>query len=443
MKLSIHKRILLSAVVILILFLGLTGIVLDRAFRNSVIASQQENLRTQIYALLATAELDQNSRLMLPEELTEPRLNMIDSSLYARVSRPDGSVLWNSRSMIGSRIKLPASNRLGEFEFSQAVTGKQVYTVASFTAIWISEEGEKKYTFHVAENRQVLDREIDSFRKSLWGWLAGAAFLLLAVQGLILRWGLAPLRNVADDLHDIEKGRADRLAGEYPAELSLLTDNLNSLLASSRQQLGRYRDALGNMAHSLKTPIAVLGGILESVRHEQKDLAAEQLETIGNIVEYQLQRASAAGQQGGSVFSDVKPVTGKILETLDKVYHSKHVSAEINMADDCLIRMDRGDLFELLGNLLDNAYKWCHDTVGITAMDEDGKTRIVVEDDGPGISREQTESIMQRGRRGDESIPGHGLGLAMVNDMVMLYNGALEISDSELGGAKISVLIPD
>ena len=420
----------------------LTGIVLDKGFRNNVERAQRENLRTQIYTLLATAELDDNNQLYLPEDITEPRLNISESTLHARVMSADKKTIWQSKSMLSKSIGFPENIVIGELTFSQLEQNKYSYTLLNFATQWvISETEEKTYIFQIAENQNVFDSQVILFRKNLWGWLAGVSLILIIIQTLILRWGLKPLRHVADDLIKIEEGKAQKLSDEYPKEITPLTNNLNQLLDSSQQQLTRYRDALGNMAHSLKTPIAVLHGIIDATSNKEKKVALEQLTTINNIVEYQLQRASTVGRLQLSDAVPLHPVTKKIIDSLNKVHKDKNIDAQLSIAENLMIKIDQGDLYELLGNLLENAFKWCNTKVSVSAKQLNEQTQIIIEDDGPGINKNEQERILLRGQRADQNTPGHGLGLAMVNDILLLYKGEMQISDSNFGGAKIIIKI--
>ena len=440
MKLSIHSRILLSAFVVLALFMGLTGIVLDKAFRNNVEQAQRENLRTQIYALLATAELDDADYLKLPEQNMEPRLNISESTLHARVVTSKNKIVWQSESMLNTDIPFPKNYKLGEFSFSD-ISNNKSYTLVNFASIWITVEGEDTYIFQVAENKNIFNSRISLFRKNLWGWLAGVSFILIIVQMLILRWGLKPLRHVAEDLIRIENGKEKQLNGDYPKEITPLTNNLNQLLDSSSQQLTRYRDALGNMAHSLKTPISVLQGIINKTASEGKDTAIEQISTINNIVEYQLKRATTVGNLQMLYEIPLKPIIDKIVNSLQKVYIDKKITVQINISKESTIKIDQGDLYELLGNLLENAFKWGNNKILISAENTNNKTKIIIEDDGPGINENEKEWIILRGQRADQNTPGHGIGLAIVSDILLMYNGILEITKSKAGGAKITIKI--
>lgn len=442
MKFSIHSRILFSALVILILFMSLTGFVLEKSFRENMEQGQREYLQTQIYTLLATAEInDETNQLQLPEEITEPRLNFPESDLYARVLKINDKVIWQSKSVLNTKLPFPSKIRMGEFSFANKKKGVNKFALANFTTIWITDKKELAYVFQVAEDEKVINLQITNFQQNLWGWLIGVSVILIILQTIILGWGLKPLRYVANDLRKIEKGEATNLTGKYPKEINLLTNNLNQLLNSSQQQLKRYRDALGNMAHSLKTPIAVLQGIMDTTTIKEKSTANKQLKIINSIVEYQLQRAATVGRLELTEAILLLPVTKKIISSLDKVYKEKKTQTQINISDTLKIKVDKGDLFELLGNLIENAYKWCDKTVSLSAINTNDNTQIIIEDDGPGINKKEKDNILLRGKRADQNTPGHGLGLAMVNDMLLLYKGSMQISESSMGGAKIIIKI--
>jgi two-component system sensor histidine kinase PhoQ len=272
------------------------------------------------------------------------------------------------------------------------------------------------------------------------------AVLLLAVQGAVLRWSLAPLRQVAEDLSAIESGEHQQLEGHYPREMRGLTDNLNALLAGQREHLDRHRHTLSDLAHSLKTPLAVIRGEMEKAPSpaELPALIGEQVRRMSEIVDYQLQRAATSGRLPLSAPLSVAAAARKIGGSLNKVYADKGVNCQIQVAEDADFHGEEGDLLEVLGNLLDNAYKWCKQRVLVTAnLDQDGGLRLSVEDDGPGITPQKAEAVLQRGVRGDSSSPGYGIGLAIVQDIVRVYGGKLQIEKSPaLGGAKITLALP-
>lgn len=447
MKLSLTARLLLAGSVVLTAFLGVTGLTLDRAFRDYAEQSLQERLQAETVGLIAAAELDDNGDLHMPTALPEARYNAVDSGLYAQITSNNGLQHWQSPSMEQLRIALPRGIAPGVRHFQRLPYSRgDLYTFSLGITFDLSEAVHEGYTFTVAENLAGFNEQIAAFRHSLWGWLGGVAIILLAVQGFVLRWSLAPLRQVAEDLGAIESGRRQQLEGHYPREMRGLTDNLNALLASQREHLDRHRHTLGDLAHSLKTPLAVLRGELDKSipSPELPTIIGEQVRRMSEIVDYQLQRAATSGRLPLSAPLSVAAAAHKIVNSLNKVYADKQVNCQIQANEDANFHGEEGDLLEVLGNLLDNAYKWCAQHVAVTAsLDQNHGLQLSVEDDGPGITPQIADAVLQRGVRGDSSNPGHGIGLAIVQDIVRVYGGKLYIEKGPmLGGAKITLIFP-
>ena len=445
---SLRTRLLLVSAVVLAGFLGLTGLALDRAFSASAEGALRERLQGHLYALLAAADINDRQQLELPVELPEPRFNLIGSGLMAEVRNAAGVTVWRSRSALGTEFEKVAVGALGEHVFTPLGDGKSIARLMlSFATRWEGGNREPQvYDFHVVERLDEHQAQIRQFRRGLFGWLAAATVLLLVVQALILHWGLAPLRRVAQDLSEMEAGRAQALSGRYPTELQPLIDNLNSLLADARAHLQRYRDTLGNLAHSLKTPLAVLRSSVESKTpvEELRTVTQEQLQNMNEIVEYQLQRAAAAGRTALSAPLPVAPAARKLVAALEKVYAAKALHVEIDIAPEVMFRGDEGDLLEIMGNIADNAFKWARSRVRVQAQNpaagQSGlRFTLRIEDDGPGIPDDQVQRVRARGARADAATPGHGLGLAVVQEFAELYGGELVISRSPLGGAAVEV----
>ncbi|CDH43883.1 MAG: two-component sensor histidine kinase [Candidatus Competibacteraceae bacterium] len=444
---SLSGRLRIAASVVLVAFLGLTGLSLDRAFRDSALAAVQDRLQAQLYLLLGAANLDAFNRLTLPQALPEARFSTPDSGLYADVMDSPGNLVWYSPSLLGRALPFfPAVRSPGDTQFAplESSDGTPLLVLA-FTVSWeIDRSHYQIYTFRVAENRQNFDDQVWSFRRGLWGWLLASTAVLLAAQGLILRWSLKPLRRVAAEIKAIETGQRSTLSSGYPAELQPLTMNLNALLGQSHAHLERYRNALGDLAHSLKTPLAVLRGTLETGAEpaELRQTLAEQVERMNRTVDYQLQRAAASGRIALSAPLPVAPVARKILDSLAKVYAERALQFNSEIAAATVFYGDEGDLLEILGNLADNACKWCQRQIVVRAYpaDHGGRMELVVEveDDGPGIAPEQAPLLLNRGQRADPSVAGHGIGLAVVRDLVEeVYYGRLEIGHGTLGGARV------
>ncbi len=226
-----------------------------------------------------------------------------------------------------------------------------------------------------------------------------------------------------------------------------LTDNINALLTSQRDHLERYRHTLGDLAHSLKTPLAVLRGSLGNPSCAGlNDIITEQVQRMNDIVDYQLQRAATSGRLPLAAPVTVGRIASKMQASLNKVYADKDVQCHVQAAADVQFHGDEGDLLELLGNLMDNAYKWSRRQVAVSArvvsLAGRPELELQVEDDGPGIDEALAREALQRGVRHDPATPGHGIGLAIVQDIVQLYDGKLELGRSRWNGARFTVRLP-
>ncbi|BBL75520.1 ATP-binding protein [Methylomagnum ishizawai] len=444
---SLQARALLFASLALAAFLGLTGLVLDEAFGDSAEAVMRDRLRGYGEPLKASIEKDHLDALKtLPQTLND-RFVQPGSGLYATLVRQtDQKREWLSDSAQNLDIPWPPlpGYWTARLDPIQLANGTQLH-VLSLRVDYATAKNRAPIA-HILQVAETLDDKesyyygrMNQVRRDLWRWFGGAALLLLLLQALILRRCFAPLRRVAADIRRIEAGRAERLTGFYPRELHGLTGNLNALLDQAESHLARYRDALGDLAHSLKTPLAVLRGSFDAPQEDAKTVALEQIERMNRIVEYQLKRAAAAGR---SPLAPPVPVADKarqLVAALNKVYADKGVVCESRIDPGLMFRGDEGDLLEILGNLTENAYKWARNRVALGARHGEDGLEITVEDDGPGIPPAVAERLLKRGERADPAVPGHGLGLAIVHSIVKTYGGRLELGRSPLGGAAIAV----
>ena len=444
---SLQGRLLISVSLVLAAFLGLTGFSLDRAFRDSALAAVRDRLQAQVYILLGAANINPFDQLSLPATLPEARFSTPDSGLYADLMDGQGTLAWRSPSLLGRALPFfPAVRQPGDTQFARLpVTDGEPLFVLAFTVSWeITTDHYALYTFRVAEPQRGYDEQVWIFRRSLWGWLLAASVVLLAAQGLILHWSLRPLRQVASEVKAIETGDGTALSSDYPEELQPLTVNLNALLRQRQARLERSRHALGDLAHSLKTPLAVLRGALENQENlaQLRRTLSDQVERMNRTVDYQLQRAAAAGRIVLRAPLPVAPIARKILDSLAKVYADRAPRLRSEIAAASMFHGDEGDLMEILGNLSDNACKWCRQQVVIRAWPTGSMQRpeliIEVEDDGPGIAPGQVPLLMERGHRADSAVEGHGIGLAVVRNLVEeVYSGQLSIDRGPLTGARV------
>lgn len=440
---SLSARFGLSAALVLLIFVLLTAAALERAFQDSARSAVRDRLLGQLYLLMSVVEVSELGQLQLPTALPEARLELPESGLYAAIRAGEDRAAWRSPSAVGVELPRPAEvEAVGErFELTQ--TGQSAFFVASLAVDWESNGATYPLDFQIVEDTRAFEAQVARYRHSLWGWLAAMGLLLLATQLLILRWGLRPLRAIATEIEAIEAGRQERMQHDYPRELQPLTERLNALLRHERAQQARYKDALGDLAHSLKTPLAVLRAAAdEPGERGLRGTLDEQIGRMDNIVQYQLQRALTSGRSVLSAPVPIAETAERIGRSLHKAHRDKNIDLRIDVDSDAHFRGNEGDLMELLGNLLDNAFKWARKKVSVHAEYAQGALALIVEDDGPGIEPDQAEALLQRGARMDESVPGHGIGLAMVRAIVGAYEGSLSIERGYMGGARVVVRIP-
>ena len=443
---SLSFRLLISAGFILTAFFALVSFVLEQGFRESVEQAVKEKLQIHINSLLSGAELTPKDELKMPESPREPRFSNPGSGLYAVIYQQGNILKWRSLSAIGLDLSPSKELKAGESVFVRDGKG---HFVLNYAVIWENKEGdEKNYIFTVAEDESFVSNQVDKFRKTLRTWLFFIGILLVLIQFFVLRWSLKPLRSIVYDLEQIEAGNKSQLDGLYPSELTGLAGNLNALVSSERAHLERYRNTLADLAHSLKTPLAILRGCLEPAT-VNKDTVNEQITRMNEIVEYQLQKAAAKGQKQLTGKVDISVVLEKIIESLKKVYSDKQIIFSFAKKDNCQIYCEEGDIYEIAGNLLDNAAKWCHQNVRVSLVqlkkeiNQPYSMVVQIEDDGPGIPKEKLNDILQRGVRADENIHGHGIGMAVVSELTKILNGKLKAEESKmLGGMQWSVYLP-
>ncbi|QDQ27603.1 histidine kinase [Chitinimonas arctica] len=434
---SIRARLILGAAVVLLAFLAGAGLAVQQAHADSVRTARFDRLQSTVYLLLAAAELDASGGLTMPLSLAEPRLSLPASGLYANITNPSQREEWQSPSTLSMQVPFPRKLAAGEWRFDELERDGRGYLAAAFGVKW-GEGRTQPLTFSVVEDKAAYSLELSHFHRTLWSWLGGAGVVLLLTQTVLLGWGLAPLRRVAREIRRIETGRQARVEEQYPAEIAGLTDNLNALIEQERARQTRYKDALGDLAHSLKTPLAVLRGALADPA-SLAETVEQQVARMDGIVQHQLGRAAASGAARFAPPLQLQPVLRRILESLGKVYADKGMDFQLDCPDKLLWRMDEGDAFEVFGNLLDNAAKWAKGRVRVQAQTQGKSLLVTIEDDGPGFS--DPDAALQRGVRLDERVPGHGIGLTVVADIVGAHGGQLELSRGEWGGGLVRVVL--
>lgn len=418
----------------------LAGLVLAQAslwvFDRGLRAYLEDSLRDEAQGLL-TALVRGPSGLQLDERRLDPSFQRQFSGHYFRIDFSDRS--WRSRSLWDRELLKPSGTGMQ----AELADGPQGQLLLIYRADY-RRYGEN-LSISVAQDYQPI---LQSFRHMQWVGLGlgGAALLLmLLAQRYTVRRALRPLEQVRQQIVQLQQGRRSDLDAQVPEELESLVAQINHLLAHTEDTLKRSRNALGNLGHALKTPLAVLislAGREELAAHPQlRASLREQLQQIEQRLSRELGRARLAGEVlPGARFDCAQELPG-LFATLSMI-HDRGLSLDWQAPPGLVLPRDREDLLELLGNLLDNACKWAAQRVRLTVEEDADGYRLCVDDDGPGIAAERRDAVLGRGTRLDEQVAGHGLGLGIVRDIIEAWNGHIELQDSPLGGLRVMVRLP-
>ncbi|HEY8540663.1 MAG TPA: ATP-binding protein [Steroidobacteraceae bacterium] len=447
---------LVSVSILLIVFFGITILALDYVFRDLTYTAMRERLEVQLIALITASEEDSSGGLRPSTQHVEAtaRFNTPGSGLYGEIMRSDGYPSWRSISLTGTGIKFPTPEKYGEPLFGELTNADGSSVLALSRRLeWQFDNGvTRTFVYSVAEDLGPYYEQLNGFRGRLFGWFGVLMLLLLGAIAVLVRRLLSPLRRIEREINAIEVGELTELGTGYPRELLGVTANLNALLRSERERLARYRNTLGNLAHSFKTPLAVMRNLLASEAVRDLPVAQQLDEQVGrmnDIVKYQLKRAAASGGTGlGMAPVNVREALEALRGALLKVYVERNIRCTLDIPQHAHFYGDREDLQEIAGNLLDNAFKWARSEIRLTVnvLSSPGARRdgllMVFEDDGPGIPDSQRAHVLERGARLDERVAGQGIGLSVVRELVTLNGGTIEIGTSPLGGARIEVRLP-
>jgi two-component system, OmpR family, sensor histidine kinase PhoQ len=476
LKSRIQTRLLILTALLLGTFLALAGSVLERSFRASVLTGAEEQLRLVTYSLMGVLQSGE-ADFVVPEPLPEPRLSQPVSGLYAWITGADDRVLWQSPSSLSlppaqfasppdlHRFHARGSNADGVSrpERTRGIEGDSVALAAGqfdfhtdrgsadgragepllhlrYAVIWEDLE-DTLLTFHVAAERAPFEAAIQDFRRSLYVGLGAVTLLFVLAQFLAVRWSLRPLRRMALQIRELEEGRRHRLGDDYPLELEGLVENLDRFVAHEEARRRRYGKAMEDLAHSLKTPLAVLRNATEQVTDATRELLTEQLDRMQNTVTRQLSRAAVTGPVVVGRSEPLGMLVQRLLRALQTAYRDRAIDVTVEIPDHIGVRGDERDLMEMLGNVLDNAFKYTRSAIRVRAHRDDRLT-IAVDDDGPGLPPALRAEVLNRGTRADEVQPGQGIGLAVVAELVEFYQGRLILDDSDLGGLSVRIELP-
>ena len=430
------------AVLLLTISLGLVGFALDATFHRSTEAGLKARMESLVYLVLAASDIGDNGLLIVEDDPGDPRLGQPGSGIYARVHGDLNE--WVSPSSLA--VGLPDQPRIpaGNNSFTVPASGNGFYTYSYGVSFELADGRMQPVTVGILVDAQELQSELQAFRSGLWRSLGATGFILVLAQLVLLTLGLRPLRRITQDISGIESGKLERLQGKYPKELEPLKRNINHLLDTEKANQSRYRNALDSLAHSLKTPLSVIRSSLPADSSPKTLVMENAVDDMQHMIATRLQRAAASTRRSIATAVDVKTQVERLVQSLKRVYSQELISIDVMIEPGLEFYGEQRDLLEVAGNLLDNACKYGGGQVLISAQASDSADPragidLQVEDNGPGIAEDARELLLQRGVRGDERVEGHGLGLAIVLEVVSAYNGEITIKQSDLGGALLSV----
>ena len=452
---SLATRLFLSATAWVVVILVITGFVLSSVYRDATERAFDRRLNLYLRTLIAEVATPDEPPDHPFQSLGEPLFELPLSGWYWQVVRTDGDKpearvsrsLWDKKlpKLEEHGAELTAAGiRLGYVDGPEGQTLRMVERPVDLGA-------DGKFLVTVAGDASEIFDETRSFDYYLGGTFAALGVVLLLTTLFQVRFGLAPLRRISESIADIRSGRAERLVGDFPVEIAPLARETNALIDANREIVERARTQVGNLAHAIKTPLSVI--VNEAGAHIADPFAAkvmEQADVMRDQVAHHLERARIAARVSvvGTV-TEVAPAIEALRRTMEKIHRDRGIMVDAKADPSAKFRGERQDLEEMVGNLVDNACKWAASRVFIEVLVErpNGpglapKFRIIVDDDGRGLSDAERAQVSRRGQRLDESKPGSGLGLSIVVDLAALYGGSLTLGNAPIGGLRAELVLP-
>ncbi|MCC8951542.1 sensor histidine kinase [Bradyrhizobium sp. Arg62] len=452
---SLATRLFVSATAWVVVILAITGVILSSVYRDATERAFDRRLNLYLRTLIAEVATPDEPADRQFQSLGEPLFDLPLSGWYWQITRTDtekgetraSRSLWDKKlpKLEEHGAELTAAGvRLGYVDGPEGQSLRVVERPVDLGA-------DGKFLVSVAGDATEIFDETRSFDYYLGGTFAALGIVLLLTTIFQVRYGLAPLKRISDAIADIRSGRAERLEGRFPVEIAPLARETNALIDANREIVERSRTHVGNLAHAIKTPLSVI--VNEAAAHTADPFASkvlEQADLMRDQVAHHLERARIAARATiVSTITDVAPVIEALRRTMEKIHRDRDLSIEANADPAARFRGERQDLEEMVGNLVDNACKWAASQVFVEvtvvppeASGAGPRLRIVVDDDGRGLSEAERAQVSRRGQRLDESKPGSGLGLSIVTDLAGLYGGKLTLNNAPIGGLRAKLTLP-
>lgn len=444
---SFRARLIVGSVVWIIGGVALSGLALSELFREHVTEQFDGELHGHAEELIALAAVDPTGRPYLHRRLSDPRFLPPGSGFYWQIER-QGSAPVLSGSLAGHPLVLDGAPPATGVERHVFITGPRGPVRLVERTIVPAGAGGEPLRIAIGVDERELDLVLADFNRTLALSLGVIALGLVVAAFLQVTFGLQPLGRVRAALADVRGGRARRLPEDSPSEVRPLVQDLNALLDANEEMIRRARAQAGNLAHALKTPLAILVDEGERLRAAGQSEAASailaQCDRMRRQIDYQMARARAAASRSApGAAADLNATLAPILSAMGRLHGRRGIRYRIECADQVAAAVETQDLAEMVANLLDNAGKWATDEVFVgVSTSREGVVRIVIDDDGPGLPPESWELVFDVGQRLDERAPGSGLGLPIVRDLANLYGGRVWLEDSPKGGLRAVLELP-
>jgi len=414
-------------------------------------------LNAHLYSLIAAVSLTQEGILQGEPELGDIRYNDPTYWEVILLEREEKNTL-KSPSLLDADIDSPSESDLAfdshftRYYPARGVQGQDILVIESDIVIETQNRTGAQYRvarFRIMGNREEVEQRLDDFWVTMRGYLAAFILMSAVINMLMIILGLKPLKKIKSAISAVRNGKASHVDIDLPLEIQPMAKEMNALIDNQRHMTERFRTQLGNLAHAMKTPLSIVINEAMSIDNEKikgqktSRLILEQTQIMQSQIQHHLQRAQMAAQRGSLVTcTDIKPVIDRLSRVMEKIFPDKKFHIEYGDKE-LMFAGERQDLEEIIGNLLENAGKWAGSTIWLYAykIEAQSRLRLIIEDDGAGLSEAERNQALQRGKRLDESVPGSGLGLSIVAELVREYGGDLCLDQSVFGGLRVVITL--
>jgi signal transduction histidine kinase len=443
---TLRARLIIGAAIGIAVGVTVAGIFIAALFRQHATQIFEAELQGHLDELAALIDVTPEGAPQLNRRLSDPRFGQAGSGFAWQVSR-DGQPLIRSISVAAEALPVSTEPLRGDEVRRSTLAGERGPMTVYERNLDI--EGAPLMRVQVSGDQAILDERVRVFNYSLAGSLALLALALVIASALQVAFGLQPMSRLRTALAAMKSGKAEKLPRNFPAEVQPLVDDLSGMIELNKEMLQRARAQAGNLAHGLKTPLAILADEAHRLsargQGEAAAVIAQQSQRMQRQIDYQIARARAAASRSmPGAIAPVAQTAQPIVSAMKRLYAAKALRFVVSIPEQLAVQCDPMDLGEMLANLIDNACKWGAQEVRISAAEESraGPVAIIIEDDGPGLPPEAMDVVFRIGERLDEQVPGSGLGLPIVQDLARLYGGAIRLERAGGGGLRAILTLP-